>query len=414
MIRQVTTVFVTAWVLVLAVHFSPVASAASQTVSGKAYNRLNEAQELMGAKQIDQAVIVLETLLSEVASDSLDRALTLQTLGYAEMSRERFPDAIKHLRASLDTGLLPEKVKYNVGYMVAQLYAAQEQFDEALLFAKDWFATLVDPNPNQMIFMANIFAQTKRYDEAIPYAERAIAATDKPKESWFQLLTAAAFELKDYDVAVSSLKRMVTLWPNQPEYWEQLASVLVVQEREPEALAALKLAWHLEVLQKESSIKSLVQLAITRGVPEHAARLIESAFEQKLLPRDAEYVDLLGNSWVAARESDQAIEAFTELSALEDSGEGLARVASLHLEAGRLDLAEESLERAIEAGLEEPGKAWLLLGIVLAEQQSFTRSFEALRMAAGFDATRKQATRWLSYAEDMRKQQEWQARYGSS
>lgn len=400
--------------LIVGLTLPAVVVAAGQTVSGKAYNRLNEAQELMSAKQVDQAVVVLETLLGEVGAETLDRALTLQTLGYAEMSRERFPQAIAHFRSSLDTGLLPEKVKYNVGYMVAQLYAAQGEFDDALTFAAEWFQTLVNPNPNQMIFMANIFAQTKRYEEAIPYAEQAIAATDKPKESWFQLLTAACFELKRYDAAANSLKRMITLWPAKAEYWEQLASVLVVQEREPQALAVLKLAWQQGVLEKESSVKSLVQLAISRGVPEHAGRLVQAAFEKQLLPRDAVYVDLLANAWVAARETDRAVTAFTELAALEGNGEGLTRVANLHMEAGRLEQAEATLEQALSAGLKEPGKAWLLLGIALAEQQKFSRSFEALRMAATFEGTRRQATRWLSYAEDMRRQKDWQARYGSS
>lgn len=400
--------------LMLTMHLPAIAVAEGQTVSGKAYNRLNEAQKLMSANQVPQAITVLETLLAETGADTLDRALTLQTLGYAEMSRERFPKAIEYLRASLDTGLLPEKVKYNVGYMVAQLYSAQGKFDDALGFASEWFKTLADPTPNQMIFMANIFAQTKRYAEAIPYAEQAIAATDKPKESWFQLLTAACFELKRYDAAESSLKKMITLWPANTAYWEQLASVHVVQENEAEALAVLKLAWLQGVLEKEASVKSLVQLAITRGVPEHAARLVENAFAKKLLPRNTAYVDLLANAWVAARESDKAISAFTELSDLEGNGEGLTRVANLYLEAGKLELAEETLEKALAAGLKEPGKAWLLLGVVLAEQQEFTRSFDALRKASSFESTRKQASRWLTYAEEMRKQQEWQSRYGSS
>ena len=400
--------------LTLAFAVAPPALADGPTVSGKAYNRLTEAQKFMSAGQMNEAIVVLETLLGEVAEDSMDKALTLQTLGYAEMSRERFPKAIEYLRASLDTNLLPEKVKYNVGYMVAQLYAAQGKFDEALGFATQWFDTLVDPNANQMIFMANIFAQTKRYDQAIPYAERAIASTDKPKESWFQLLTAASFELKRYDAAERSLKQMIGHWPENAEYWEQLASVYVVQENEASALAVMKMAWLTGKLKKESSVKSLVQLAITRGIPEQAARLLEQAFAQKLLPRTELYVDLLANAWVAARETDKAISAFTELSGLQGSGEALTRVANLHMEKGKLDDAESTLRKALDAGLPDPGKAWLLLGIVLSEQEDFRNSFEALRKASSFESTRKQATRWLTYAEEMRKQQEWQARYGSS
>jgi len=400
--------------LILFFALSLPVSAAAPTVSPKAYNKLNEVQKLMSAGQTKDAIVVLETLLGEVGDDTMDKALTLQTLGYAEMSQENFPKAIKHLRASLDMNLLPEKVKYTVGYMVAQLYAAQGKFDDALTFATQWFDTLVDPTANQMIFMANIFAQTRRYDQAIPFAERAIASTDQPRESWYQLLTAASFELKRYDAAERSLKQMISAWPANTEYWEQLASVYVVQENDAAALSVMKMAWLKGLLQKESSVKSLVQLAVTRGIPEQAARLLESAFEKKMLPRDAVYVDLLANSWVAARESDKAINAFTELAKLQGTGEALTRVANLHMEKGKLGLAETTLKQALDSGLKDPGKAWLLLGIVLSEKEEFSNSFEALRKASSFESTRKQATRWLSYAEEMRKQQEWQARYGSS
>ena len=91
----------------------------------------------MSQDDIPGAIGELESLLQEVQDDSLDQALTLQMLGYAEMSAERFDVAIRHLTASLALNKLPESVKYNVGYMVAQLYAALEQYDEALEFAAD-------------------------------------------------------------------------------------------------------------------------------------------------------------------------------------------------------------------------------------------------------------------------------------
>ena len=397
--------------LILALTLPIAAQGAADSVSTKTYNKLTDAQELMGENKVEEAIRTLTELLAEVKDDTIDQALTLQMLGYAEMGAERFDDAIVHLKQSLALNRLPESVKYNVGYMVAQLHAAQGEFDEALAFAAEWFETLEAPSASQMMFMANIYAQTKRYQEAIPYAERAIASTDEPRESWYQLLTAANFELKRFDAAATALQQMITLWPDQAGYWEQLASVYVLREEEDRALGVLRLAWLQGVLEKESSIKSMVQLAVTRGIPEHAARLIEQAFEAKVLPRDEYYVDLLANAWVSAREDTAAIETFTELARLKNAGEPLLRVANLHVERGRWAEAQGAIEEALSLDLEEPGKAWLLLGITLSEQQRFKEGFEALRKARTFDSTRSQATRWLSYAEDMRKQHEWQASF---
>ncbi len=394
------------WVLVIP------ALVFGDSVTTKTYKELTQAQEQMGEDNITGAITTLTALLDSVKDESLDKALTLQMLGYASMADERFGDAIIHLKQSLALNKLPEQVKFNVGYMVAQLHAAQGEFEQALTFAAGWFETLESPTPSQMMFMANIYAQTKQYTQAIPYAEQAISSSDSPRESWFQLLTASYFELKDFGSAARTLKQIVNLWPENPSYWEQLASVYVMLEDEARALATLRLAWTAGTLSRETSIKSMVQLAVARGIPEHAARLLESGFEQDLLPRDESYVRLLANAWVAARESKSAILAFNELASIEESGDPLLRAANLHIEQGKWDDAEKMLEAAIDAGLKQPGKAWLLLGIAHAEQENFKDSLAALRKARTFDDTKRSASRWLSYAQDMRKQYEWQLSYG--
>ncbi|GIS18507.1 MAG: hypothetical protein CM15mP120_04230 [Pseudomonadota bacterium] len=52
----------------------------------------------------------------------------------------------------MDTEKLPESVKYNVGYMVAQLHAALGEYDQALSFAEEWFVTLEAPSPKTVYF----------------------------------------------------------------------------------------------------------------------------------------------------------------------------------------------------------------------------------------------------------------------
>ena len=330
---------------------------AADSITTKTFNKLTEAQEMMAQDNIEAAIEELELLLEGVQDQSLDRALTLQMLGYAEMSAERFEVAIGHLKSSLALNKLPESVKYNVGYMVAQLYAALESYDEALDFAADWFASLESPKPSQMMFMANIYAQTKRFRDAIPYAEKAIEASEQPSESWYQLITSANFEIEDFPQAGKWLRKLVERWPEKGSYWEQLASIYVMMEDEAMALSTLRLAWSEGVLEREASIKSMVQLAAARGIPDHAARMIESGFEQGLLPKDETFVRLLANALVSAKENKLAIEAFRRLSEIAKNGEPLVRVANLYLEMGQWQQAEQALEKASDLGLDDAGSA---------------------------------------------------------
>lgn len=386
-------------------------AAGPDSVSSKTFKELTEIQEIMGQGQADEAYTRLQTLLGEVETDTLDEALTLQTLGYVEMARENFPVAIKHLKASLATNRLPQNVVYNIGYMVAQLHAALGQFDEALSFAEEWFKQLEAPKPAQMIFMANIYAQTKQYEKSIPYAEQAVAATDKPKESWFQLLTANYFELKKYKKAAGTLERMLDQWPEKSAYWEQLASVYVVLEQESNALATLRIAFSEGILEKEATIKSMVQLSVVRGIPEHAARLIEKAMAAELLPQDEEYLKMLAVAYNAAKERDKAIAAYERLAQETESGDSWISISNIYVEKGEWSKAEGALKKALAKELDEPGNAWLLLGIAQTEQGSFQAGKKSLKKARAFKKTEKSASRWLKYADDMKRQADWLAQY---
>ena len=382
------------------------------SVTTKTYRALTSIQEQIAGSEgiepdLDGGIDRLKELLDTVSEGSLDEALTLQTLGYAVMSNEEFKPAIGYLRRSLDTNKLPQNVVFNVGYIVAQLYAALGDFSEALAFAKDWFANLENPSSDQFMFMANIYAQEKRYEESIGYALEAIDATESPKETWYQLLTANYFALEDFQQAASTLRIMIDLWPNEITYWEQLASVDMLEGKLENALASLRVAFEVGLIQKESTIKSLVQLSIRQGVPENSARVLERSLKTGLVPEEKEYYDLMAHAWREAREYENAIVAHETSASLSETGEPFVRIADIHMKFNRWSEAEEALEKALDYDLSDEGKAWLLLGITQSELLNFDAARTSLRKARAQKSTSKSAQKWLRYSEDMRRQADW-------
>lgn len=398
------------WLLFFVLGLSQSVSA-QESVSARTFDRLTKIQELMNENEIDKAHASLVELLSQVNKGTLDEALALQTIGYVELARDNYPEAIDYLKRSLATDKLPQNVVYSVGHMVAQLYAALNQFDEALEFAEEWFAQLEDPTADQYIFMANIYAQTNRYSESVPYTLKAIEKSSSPRENWYQLLTASYFELELMKEAAETLQVMVNRWPENPSYWEQLASVFVVLEDEASALAVLKIAFSEGLLERENTVRSLVQLAITRGIPEQGARFIEEAFLRQVLPEDSDYLKLLAMALTAAKERPEAIEAYKRLALSDESGDAWIDISNLYVEMGEWDEAEKALNRALEGDLESPGKAWLLLGIAQVEQQKFDAAQTSLEKAMAFEETEESASQWLGYAQEMKRQEEWMAEY---
>ncbi len=383
------------------------AYAAADSVSTKTYNRLTEAQEFITNSQFAEAKVILDELKASVKDNSIDKALTYQLIGYTEMSQNKYPAAIKAFKETLSYEDLPEKLRINIGYMIAQLYAAEGEYDKALDFAREWFVTLEAPTPEQYIFMANIFAQTKNYSEAVPYAVKAIDMSDAPKETWFQVLIASYFELKQYQNSEKYLKMAITNWSTKQAYWEQLASVYLIQDKTENALVTLQLAWKGEWIDKESLIQNMIQLAVNEGIPEHGARLLVEAMDRGLVPEDEKYVDSLANAWLAAKEFDKAVVSFERLSDLSGEAKPLEKVANIYMQQARYKEAEKAARAALSKESDKPGNLWFTLGMALASQERFDEGIDALRKAKAYEYSSRKAGQWIKYAEGMKRQKLW-------
>ena len=385
-------------------------AAAEKNVSSQTYEALTEIQKMMEEDRNEEAYSELDSLKDEVEADTIDEAVVLQMLGRLEAMRDNYGNAIKHFRKSYDSGKLPDDMESEIGRTLAQLYASEERYEEALGFTRDWIESLEKPEPRQLIFLANVLAQTERYDEARQYANDAIAASDDPKESWFQMLVSASFSQENYRQAAADLKRMIRRWPDKSRYWQQLANVNIELDDRDTALAVLQLAWKQGVLEKENSVNSLIQLAVNRGIPERGARFLDHALEEGIIPVEVDYVELLADAWLAGREYDSGISALERLADIKGKGDPYLRIANLHIDQGRWSEAEEALRAARERDLDEPGRAWVLLGIALTEQNRFDEGLDALRKGRAYEDSRQRADRWLKYAQQLKKQHNWKSR----
>ena len=382
----------------------------SENVSGPVYETLTQVQKLMQEDNIAEAGDELNQLMGTVEADTIDQAVVMQMVGRLELEQERYPEAIEAFQSSYETQKLPDQMQREVGRMLAQLHAAEQQYETALVYAQEWLDGLEAPKARQFMFLANLMAQTERFGKAIEFANKAIDASDEPRESWFQLLVAASFNMGDYAQAAEDLKRMVRRWPDKPDYWEQLANIYVQMDNRERALAVLQLAWKSDTLTRENSIHSMIQLAINRGIPERGARLLDHALQEEALPVEDDYIELLARAWISAREYDAGVQALERLAQVRQKGEPYLRIAKLLMDQGDWHSMELNLKKARDMGVEEPGEIWVLLGITLIEQEDFEAGFEALRKARAYDESRERAQRWLKYARQLQKQHNWKMR----
>ena len=200
---------------------------------------------------------------------------------------------------------------------------------------------------------------------------------------------------------------MVGQWPEEAKFWEQLASVYMVLEETDKSLAVLKVAWREQLLEKENSIKGLIQLAGSEGIPEHAARILEQALADKLLESNETYLKLLADAWTTAREDEAAIATLARLADVSEDGQPWLKQGRLYLDSFRWQPAQEAFQKALDKGIKSPGQAWLLMGIAQAELSQYQSAKKALKKAQAYEKYTKQAVAWQRYVEEQRKNARW-------
>ena len=111
----------------------------------------------------------------------------------------------------------------------------------------------------------------------------------------------------------------------------------------------------------------LGQLLVQIGIPYRAGRILSTAIERKEVTPDAGYYSFLAEAWIVAREYARAIEPLTAAAIRSDTGSLYVRVAQLHAQLEDWKGAVGALRSALDKGrLENPGDAYLLLGVALS------------------------------------------------
>jgi len=135
-------------------------------------------------------------------------------------------------------------------------------------------------------------------------------------------------------------------------------------------------------------------------VPYKAAELIQQGIESKVIEADGRAWQLLGDSWLAARERDRALPALEEAARRAPTGELYLRLGQVQLDRQQLGAARASFEAALrKGGLGQPGIAHLLVGMTFASEQRWADARRAFERAQEFEDTATAAKHWLATIE---------------
>ena len=385
--------------MVLSVYASAVAGAetATPTVRPPTYRVLHDAQRMLEDQQYDEAIARLTKLLPRIEGNGYESALAKQLMAYAHILQDDTDAAIPLLESGMSNDGLPSELLANYVHTLAQLYLRQERYYEAIAMLSSW----LEENPDGSAQFHALLGQACYFDEdygcASVHLSVAIDRSGNPQEFWQQMLLATYYKLEAYHEAKQLLGSLLDRFPQRKKYWLYLSNVELLMEDADAALATLQMAYRQGLLTEEDEVLQLVRLHLYRGNLHTGARILERSSEESLIGNSTDNMRMLANSWLAAREREESVEAIDAALESETDADEI-KLLSIYKAEVLLQLERWSEVIALLqpfAEDSESARANLLLGIAAYQDGNSDLSKRALFIASQSDETKGLAEGWL-------------------
>jgi tetratricopeptide (TPR) repeat protein len=386
-----------------------------RTIGRRTGRFLTKASQLFSDRKYDESNEVLSRLNLK-RLNPYERALVLRYEGYNAYGKEQHSAAIELLRKALaekgpdGNSILKKEDTSQVLYQIAQMQMGTENYEDAIATLKEWFAQEEKPGGQAYFTLAIAYYQLKNLDAAIEPAKKAIEVAETPQQSWIQLLLAIYLNKEDYASATPVAAQLLSLYPDVGKaYWLQLATLYGVQKDIPRALAVMQIAHRRKLLDEDQNVRRLASLLQSEDIPMRSVHVLEQGFEQKILKEDETSYELLGNSWILAREADKAEKPLEKAAELSPKG-------ALYVRLGQVRLLKEDYEGAASAlknglakgGLDNDaaGSAEMLLGITYYNAGKLSEAKTWFAKSLRSEKARPTAEQWIKHIDEQVQKQE--------
>jgi tetratricopeptide (TPR) repeat protein len=328
-----------------------------------------------------------------------ERALVHRLSAHVHYSTGDFAAAIESFERVLAEEVLPVREDNRIRFNIAQLQASQQKWRETLAALDRWSRYVREPDPLAHYLRGIAHYQLGELDRALAEAEQAVDLSPDPPEGWLQLLAALYAQKQDYARATPVLEELVVRFPKE-RYWIQLSLIYGAREEYRHSLAVQQVAYLQGFLRQDKELRRLARGYLYNSLPYPAARVLEKGLAEGKIGRDAAALELLANSWIAAREYEKALSPLGEAAELSENGNLYVRLGQVYMQREEWARASEMLQKAVRKGeLKDTGSVELLLGICSYNEQRVEQARSYFARARQHDSTREAADRWLTHID---------------
>ncbi|TCI09196.1 tetratricopeptide repeat protein [Dyella soli] len=347
-----------------------------------------------------------EKLLQPVVDGSKSKyaqALALQGLANLHYQDGDIKGAIGLLKRSLDNGVMPNDTYFQLEYMLAQFYMADEQYQPALDTITKWRAEGHKETAESYALEGNANYRLEKYPAAIAAIKKAQSLTDKPNDSWNQILMASYSESGQSDQAGQLAQQQLAANPNDTTALNNAVAVLMQSQKYPEAIALMEKAKAAGSFKDEKNYINLAKLYLVTGQESgdpkapatKAMATLDEGFSKGVLKPSADNYMLLGTAAFMAEDNGKALAAYQKAIPLSKDGEPHIRAGQLLIAQNKYTEAKGLIQQGIDKGVQHKGTAYMLLAEACRGLKDKPGAIAAMEKAAQDPETSAKAKAWL-------------------
>lgn len=329
----------------------------------------------------------------------VEAAGTYQLRAFASYQNGDPAAAIENFKNAIAQEAMLIEEEIGLRFNVAQLEAAQQNWPEVIEGLQAWFEYSVEDKPIAHYLLAVAYYQTEQPDKSLEEARIAVDLAEEPKEGWLTLLAALYVSKERFDEAIPVFEELVLRFPKK-QYWVQLSLLWGARENYKHALAVQQLAYEQGFLDEGKELERLARSYLYHELPYPAAQVLQKGIDDGVIEPDVDSLELLSNSWIAAREYEKSLGPLSQAAEISEDGNLLIRLGQVYMQRENWSKAAELLERGIDrGGLDEPGNAQLLLGISFYNDARVERAKSSFDQAAKHEKVRQAAEGWIVHID---------------
>ncbi|MGX5173437.1 tetratricopeptide repeat protein [Aliikangiella sp. IMCC44653] len=367
----------------------------------RVHKRLTRALELIANEQYDEGIVALESL-ADSSSDNYIKSIVHLNIASSYAQQSKYDKALPHYTKSLKfgDGELDHQRLQDLRLNVASLMYGIDNKSETMRLLNDWFKYSIKDNANAYILYSVIKAEEGDYKTALCPAYYAIMHEPKPKKNYYSVLLVSHYELKDLRGSAEILKEMVQLFPAEKTYWRQLSNLYLQLDRVKESLAVMEMLYLKGGLETEADYKSLANLFAYEEIPYRSAEILKEGIDKGLVKPEISNLKTIATNYQVSREIDKAIDAYGRTAEVAEDGEHYLTQADLYAEKEDWRKAISALNKALNKGVKDTGRAFFTRGSAEASLGQCKKSLETFEQATKYSKWRQRANAWIAYVKD--------------